>query len=99
MVGENSIDIPKNKQKVHLFALFERDILEFQSNPLLFKTMAQYVRETKKENKVLKKHFISARISGTEDAPFSYLALLPENLNLLIQVKNQLITFIAQNQQ
>lgn len=97
MLGDNEINETVNKQNLHLFALSEKDIHEYNSDTELFKTMSKYVKETKKENKVGKKCFTSTRVMKVKNSPFCYVAMLPERYNLLIQVKNQLITFFSQD--
>lgn len=95
MIGDNQISEPVNKQNLHLFAFSEKDIPEYKSDTELFKTMSKYVKETKKENKVGKKCFISTRVMKVKNSPLCYVAGLPERYNLLIQVKDQLITFFS----
>lgn len=100
MIGDNEINEPVKKQNLHLFALSEKDISEYKSDIELFKTMSKYVKETKRENKVGKKCFVSKRVMKVKNSPNSplcYVAGLPERYNLLIQVKDQLITFFSQD--
>lgn len=80
---------------VHLFAFSEADIEEYKTDPSLFNRVVAHAKKLKSENTIVEHDFISARILNIKESPITYLAYIPKEYALWLQVNKQLITFCA----
>lgn len=80
---------------VHLFAFSEADIEGYKKDPSLFNRVVAHAKKLKSEYTIVKHDFISARILNIKESPITYLAYIPKDYALWLQVNKQLITFCA----
>lgn len=92
----SSFEKIKNEDGVHLFAMYEDDIEAFRDDDLLFKKLSKLISSNKKDNKIIDGDIISARLFKENELPFTYLAYIPKDKALWIDVSNNLITFFGQ---
>lgn len=92
----SSFERIKNEDSVHLFAMYEDDIEGFREDDLLFKKLSKLISSNKKDNKIADGDIISARLFKENELPFTYLAYIPKDKALWIDVSNELITFFVQ---
>lgn len=83
------------EEAIHLFALYEGDIEEYRKEDDIFQKMNKFVTKNKRDNKIVEGDSISARIFKEPDSPLTYLANIPKNRALCIDVSNDLITFFG----
>lgn len=95
-VPYSSFEKIKNEDGVHLFAMYENDIEPFREDDLLFKKLSKVISSNKKDNKIGDGDIISARLFKENELPFTYLAYIPKDKALWIDVSNELITFFGQ---
>jgi len=92
----SSFEKIKNEDGIHLFAMYEDDIEAFREDDLLFKKLSKVISSNKKDNKIADGDIISARLFKENELPFTYLAYIPKDKALWIDVSNDLITFFGQ---
>lgn len=92
----SSFEKIKNEDGIHLFAMHEDDIEAFREDDLLFKKLSKVISSNKKDNKITDGDIISARLFKENELPFTYLAYIPKDKALWIDVSNNLITFFGQ---
>lgn len=95
-VSYSSFEKIKNEDGIHLFAMYEDDIEAFREDDLLFKKLSKVISSNKKDNKIADGDIISARLFKENELPFTYLAYIPKDKALWIDVSNDLITFFGQ---
>lgn len=83
----------ESEQPVHLFAFYESDIEEYKKNANIFQIMARYVKNEKRESKAQKTACVSLRIHKEEQAPFAYIANIPDKVSLFLNINKNLITY------
>lgn len=92
----SSFEKIKNEDSVHLFAMYEDDIEGFREDDLLFKKLSKVISSNKKDNKIADGDIIITRLFKENELPFTYLAYIPKDKALWIDVSNELITFFGQ---
>jgi hypothetical protein len=80
---------------VHLFAFSEADIEDYKKDKSLFNRVVAHAKKLKSESTIVENDFISARILNIKESPITYLAYIPKEYALWLQVNKQLITFCA----
>lgn len=97
LMGKPYDDYPQKASSsgVHLFAFSESDIEDYKKDKSLFNRVVAHAKKLKLESTIVDNDFISARILNIKESPITYLAYIPKEYALWLQVNKQLITFCA----